>query len=173
MAEPKFLEQDGSVAADGKLLLEWLEATCDLMEEEASKGDGITAINQRHGPIKEYYVHVRKMHTLTPDEFVKNFSRSTAYNAWRVMEAIDEQAKKDAQAQEATETAATLTQGQKAIVEALEAMKAELETVKAQLAEAQQAPAEDTKPKRKGKAEPVPSEPSDETPDEGDTDGEA
>ena len=169
MADPKFFEADNhTLTVDATLLLEWLDATCDVMEAEAAKGDGITAINQRHGPIKEYYVHVRKMKSLTGEEYIRNFSKSLALNAWRVMEAVDDEAEKQAQVQEAADGVANLTKGQQNIVDALEAMKAELATVKAQLAESEAK----RKPGRPPKAQPEP-EPDSETPDEGESNEEA
>lgn len=118
MATPAFLNSDGTMTKDGAILTEWIEAQFSGIDA----ANDVQALNRLSGPIADYYVNVYKLHSMTPERWLKEHGNSFAPSAHGIMTWLE--------AQMATEqrNAETATKADK--------VADELESLKAQLAEA-------------------------------------
>lgn len=118
MATPAFLNSDGTMTKDGDTLTEWIEAQFSGIDA----ANDVQALNRLSGPIADYYVNVYKLHSMTPERWLKEHGNSFAPSAHGIMTWLE--------AQMATEqrNAETATKADK--------VADELESLKAQLAEA-------------------------------------
>lgn len=118
MATPAFLNSDGTMTKDGAILTEWIEAQFSGIDA----ANDVQALNRLSGPIADYYVNVYKLHSMTPERWLKEHGNSFAPSAHGIMTWLE--------AQMATEqrNAETATKADK--------VADELESLKAKLAEA-------------------------------------
>lgn len=119
------LVQNGFVTPDGKRVIDEMNRQI----EEAEKAQDIEALNKLSGHVKHYYVNVCKMALLSEAEWLRDHS----YGAGVVFSALEEAAQEAAEKQE-------IKDGQNAITEALESLKAQMQAqidaLKTELAEA-------------------------------------
>lgn len=129
MEKPTFTNLDGTMTADGKALIEWLESQF----HEADIGNDMMAINSLSGDIKHYYVNVYKLNRmtggnggLTPEKWLYDYRNSIAMNAWRNYQFTVEQTIKKNQLEATTEKTAELERGLTELKEAMSTQVAKL-----------------------------------------------
>lgn len=130
------LNVDKTLNDDGRKLVEWLDAQCDYADSLPAD-ESVHFLNTLSGPIRQYYVDVRKLHSHTSAGWVEHFGKSWAQDAWRIMAYVEAEQVKAQQAQQTADKTSALEDQLKALesklmgkIDALEAENAALKAGK-------------------------------------------
>lgn len=151
---PSFLNSDRTLTGDGQKLVQFIEAQF----HEADAANDVTRLNGLPGTLQQYYINVYKLKSHTATQWLEEFGRSWAQDAWRFMEYIEAQAAQTQAVTENTDRTAKLTEGLDELKAQLTAAMAEIEALKAARdakPEETPAPVETPDPAPKGDAEAV------------------
>jgi len=121
MANPNFINANGDLSDDGRKLVEWLDAHLPVMEVARA-----AELNTFAGPVQDFF-NRHRLERMTAEQYVRDFRRTLALNAWRVMEVVEAQT---AQAEQVQETVSKTS----AIEAALEMLKQELGAARTEIA---------------------------------------
>ena len=116
-----FIDSNGALNADGRKLHAFIEAQFAQLDR-SDKATMVRQLNNMAGTFQWYFANVVQLESVTPEQFMADFSHSYARSAWQIMEAVEEQDAKTRAVEEAGQQQNVVAQ--------------ELESVKGQLAEA-------------------------------------
>lgn len=129
---PHFLNWDGSLSGDGQALVAFIEGQF----VEADHTNDLQTLNNLSGMIGHYYTNVYKLHTMKPEQWVKDYPNG-AMGAWSAKQFVEA---KLAEAQRNEETAqktntleAEFAKLKESIEAEVAALKQENEALRAQL----------------------------------------
>lgn len=163
MATPNFLNHDGTLTEDGRVLTQFIESYFS----EADKANDLTVLNSLAGHIGHYYVNVAKMGMILPERWVKDFP-NMAQAAWRDRDYIIAQEADKRKLEETAEATNDIADQLKTLNESLQAALAKIAVLEEAKVEA-----EPVKATKKSKKAAVQEAETDEPEDEEDGEPEA